>query len=128
LPTSIVSSSGCWSVSATTAISGASFRRSTSVRQSKDCTVVRDSMPAARIASISATANTSGDTLDSGSSGSILVSTLKRTSRLPACSTSAKTSERRGMRSPSTGFCSGNCTAYALPGLMRPTSYCASSA
>ena len=80
-------------------------------------------MPASRITATIASTIAFGSTVSAGCSGSILVSMLKRTLRLPLFSTSAKRSVSRGMRSPSTGCCSGNRAAYSLPGRSLPTSY-----
>ena len=106
----------------TVAISGASRCTTCSVRQSNDWMAVRPVMPARRISSMSLRAKGSGGIVCEGSSGETLVSMLKRTASLPARFTSAKSSARRGMRVPSTGFCSGNAAAYFVPALRRPTS------
>ncbi len=106
-------------------MSGASFFTATSVRQSNDCTVTRSVMPVLRIMPTASCANVAGSGVSAPLVGVSLVSRLYRTA-LPL--PSPKRSASVGICWPSAACCSGNCFAYALAGLIRPTSYRASSA
>ena len=73
--------------------------------------LLRDAMPASRIAAISARVKGSGASVSAGASGETLVSMSKRMVSLPDRRTSANNSASVGRRVPSTATWSGNCAA-----------------
>ena len=100
-----------------TANPGRTPRAYRGARQSNDCTVTRPPAPAPSTAANTPSTITSAETVHSGRSGCSFNSMFH-----PATPSNDNTSTNRGTRAPSHATCSGNAAAYALPGLIRPTS------